>query len=334
MESKPLSEIMSGPLKGVLAEIEAVRRQEDEQNKKFNFAVAAALGVACLLLLVAGSHAIGYILAVGAAAVVVLMKRSRSASNIGWQFRRQAVPFLLEGIHTGLNYDPFDGIGEGEFHGSGLFISPDRYDCRDLVTGVVGETDIRFSFVHAEEEYEETVYDTETDSDGNTHTVTRTETRWRDIFKGLFFSADFHKDFTGFTRVVPGGTNFLTRLSSTHVLLEDVDFNRRFSVYSSDQVEARYILTPNMMERILAVDAKFSGKMRIAFTDSRVIMAIDMALDALSPDLRYPLDSTEAVSGVYSLLHTVVGMVDDLNLNTRIWTKGSKPGWRDNSAMY
>ena len=34
--------------------------------------------------------------------------------------------------------------------------------------------------------------------------------------------------------------------------LEDPEFMEHFRVYSTDQVEARYILSPSMMERLLA----------------------------------------------------------------------------------
>lgn len=40
------------------------------------------------------------------------------------------------------------------------------------------------------------------------------------------------------------------------ISLEDIDFNKRFSVYTSDQVEALCILTPTMMTKLAALDKR------------------------------------------------------------------------------
>ena len=45
--------------------------------------------------------------------------------------------------------------------------------------------------------------------------------------------------------------------------------------YSSDQVEARYLLTPAMMERLLAFRARFGSRIRLAFAERELLIAID-----------------------------------------------------------
>lgn len=44
------------------------------------------------------------------------------------------------------------------------------------------------------------------------------------------------------------------------VILEDPKFNRRFNVYSSNQVEARYLVTPLFMELLNNLNASFGVK--------------------------------------------------------------------------
>ena len=83
-----------------------------------------------------------------------------------------------------MTYDPYREIADGMFVQSGLFSKmPDRYASEELIHGKIRETKLMFSKVHAEERY------TTTDSKG------RSQARWRDIFKGMFVCADFHKDF-------------------------------------------------------------------------------------------------------------------------------------------
>jgi hypothetical protein len=298
----PLSELLAGPLGPVLTELEAVRREETDRFLDLLKWVGAVLAFVCILAFLFKAAPLVYFLVALAAIGFLLMNRQKGTSRVCGLFRARVIPYLLEGISPGLEYWPADGIDEDEFYASGLFISPDRYFSHDLVSGIVGRTDLRFSLVHAEEEYEETVYETETDSDGNSTTVSHTETRWRDIFQGLFFSADFHKHFHGYTRVTPGGRGLFGRFSSSAVKLEDPRFTKRFSVSSSDQVEARYLLTPAMMERILAVDDRFGGRMQIAFSGSRVIIAVSMGWDSLSPNIRAPLITSRETARIYNLL--------------------------------
>lgn len=45
-----------------------------------------------------------------------------------------------------------------------------------------------------------------------------------------------------------------------NVKLEDPVFEREWEVYATDQIEARYILTPALMERMLEIKRRFGGK--------------------------------------------------------------------------
>ena len=65
--------------------------------------------------------------------------------------------------------------------------------------------------------------------------------------KGFFFIADFQKDFQGHTTIL---RNSLFKLSSSgsRVKLENPDFEKTFDVYSTDQIEARYLLSPSRSE--------------------------------------------------------------------------------------
>src|SRR5699024_2577795 len=80
------------------------------------------------------------------------------------------------------------------------------------------------------------------------------------MFRGLFFKADFNKAFDGLTIVIPKEkkrSNGFAPYSKEEdnqlesVDLEDMEFMETSDVKTSDQVLARYILTPNFMNRLL-----------------------------------------------------------------------------------
>jgi hypothetical protein len=58
--------------------------------------------------------------------------------------------------------------------------------------------------------------------------------------------------------------------------LEDPKFEKVFEVYGSDQVEARYLVHPVLMERLLDLEASFHGqKLRCAFEYGDLLIAVE-----------------------------------------------------------
>lgn len=70
--------------------------------------------------------------------------------------------------------------------------------------------------------------------------------------------------------------------SSDRVKLEDSVFEATFDVFSTNQVAARYILTPMVMERLIALEQLHNG-LRVIFRDSEVLLAIPDGSDLFNP---------------------------------------------------
>ncbi|MFH1460160.1 MAG: DUF3137 domain-containing protein [Candidatus Omnitrophota bacterium] len=237
--------------------------------------------------------------------------------NYKCDFKLKIIQKIVGFIDPQLKYDPYSCIPQQRFKFSGIFRhSIDKYRGDDLVCGVLGKTKIEFSEICAE-------YETR-DNKGNRHTHT--------IFKGLFFIADFNKDFQGTTYVLPdkvekifGGLGaFLQKADKRRgelVKLEDAVFEKAFVVYAEDQIEARYILSPSLMARILDFKKKTNKDIYLSFIKSNVYVAIPYGKDLFEPQIFKTLNDFNPIKEYYEDLVLAVSIVDDLNLNTRIWTK-------------
>ncbi|MBP3687070.1 MAG: DUF3137 domain-containing protein [Alphaproteobacteria bacterium] len=65
------------------------------------------------------------------------------------------------------------------------------------------------------------------------------------------------------------------RVKMQQVKLEDVVFDKNWNVKATDQIEARYVLTPAFMERILEVKRRFKGKkIEFSFWKNKVLIAV------------------------------------------------------------
>lgn len=99
------------------------------------------------------------------------------------------------------------------------------------------------------------------------------------VFRGLVARYAFPKRFAGRT-VVRGDRGFLNAFGPAgaggeRVHLEDPRFEERFDVFSSDQVEARYLLTPAFMERLVRLADASDGPMQAAFDGNDLLLVID-----------------------------------------------------------
>lgn len=151
------------------------------------------------------------------------------------------------------------------------------------------------------------------------------------LFKGLFFSADFNKNLSESTFVLPdlaeklfGKSGQALQWSKHHgqlVKLENQDFEKQFVVYSSSQQEARYVLTPLMMEAILNIKNKYRKKMYFSFTQSRVNMAIRYKKGLFEPRIHTSGVKRTDMEQILDLLNLIETIIREMDLNTRIWTK-------------
>jgi len=146
-------------------------------------------------------------------------------------------------------------------------------------------------------------------------------------FTGIFIDASFNKSFTSKTFVLSKGYNTFFQnmkrhifLNTEQVKLEDAQFENDFTVLSTDQVEARYILTPGFMQRLLDYKNKTKKGLAFSFVENRLYCAIPEFMDLFEPALFEPF-SFEFIKENYEPLKLYTGLVDDLHLNVRIWSK-------------
>lgn len=249
------------------------------------------------------------------------------------EYKAATVEKLVHFINLGFSYSMEKCIPRPVFMESGLFgEAPTLYEGDDHVSGIIGDTKIEFSELNTSYVY--------TSSKGK---------RQGSIFKGIFFVADFNKNFQGKTVVLPDvaesifgnvlgqGLQSVTKEGEL-VKLEDPEFEKYFVVYSTDQVEARYILSTSLMERMVKFREKagVGGAFCASFVNSKIYIAFPHEGKIIKkifnktpgefkgffePDLSRPIVDFETIREYYEDLRLMMGIVEELNLNTRIWSR-------------
>ncbi|MEI6089218.1 MAG: DUF3137 domain-containing protein [bacterium] len=236
------------------------------------------------------------------------------------QYKATVVAEIIRLIDPTWVYHYDQCIGRTDYHQSELFRQEcDRYMGDDFVYGNIDKTDFQFSELH-------TQYKTySTDSQGRRHE------QWVTIFKGIFMHADFNKFIGGKTFVQPDKAERLfgklgqmfQKISSKGELikLENPEFEKMFVVHGSDQIESRYILTPTMMEAMVAIQKKYSRPISYSFIGSRVYLAMSFTKDLFEPRIMSSGVKITDIQEMYDLFKIIEVIIKEMNLNTRIWTK-------------
>jgi len=231
-------------------------------------------------------------------------------------FKDQVIEKLVEFIGENLHYSKLGMISEHEYRRSLLFPQKiDRYSGDDLVVGQVDKVDIRFSEIH-----------TEVKKKGN-----KGEEYWQTVFRGLIFIADFNKNFKGRTIVVPDNSekflgsisHFFQSFSSRGELIkmDNPEFEKEFVVYSSDQIEARYILSHSLMSSILEYKKLVGKNIFLSFVGSNIYIAIGFKERLFEPKIYKKVTSFDEVKFYFQVLSLTSDIVKYLNLDIKIWSK-------------
>lgn len=182
----------------------------------------------------------------------------------------------------------------------------DRESLQDELIGERNGVPLEFFEAHLEERR------TTTDSKGNSRTT------WVTVFRGQIWVFGAPKTFHGTTRIArdSGVFNALGSMGANvhRARLEDPEFEKKFEVYTTDQVEARYLLTPNVMQALLDLEAAFKGaKVRCTFHDNKIYAAAEAGNLFEPGSMMKSLDDPSRVAKLLEDFAAVFRMVDSLS---------------------
>lgn len=144
----------------------------------------------------------------------------------------------------------------------------------------------------------------------------------KNVFRGICILLTMNKNFKGRTVVLKdkGIFNVLKQVSGLQrVKLEDMYFEDLFEVYSSDQIEARYLLTAAFMERMLKLTELYGGKsIQFSFNNNQLLLAISTKQDMFEACSFFRSNvNKDKIYRVFEQFYTVFSVVDVLKLNKK-----------------
>lgn len=227
------------------------------------------------------------------------------------RFKNETKAALLArivGIFPGFVYNAEERMPPALLVKSGLFADYDRDAGGDLIKGDYNGVAVTSANVALIKE--------EADS--------KSRKQQRNVFKGPVYHLSFPRRFQGVTRVRSDGGWLGNRLAGMfsgleRVSLEDPVFEKTFEVFSTDQIEARYILTTGFMELLLKVAARHGNKLEAAFFDQSILLKV--AGHTARLQVKSPLGKVDWQAEVTRLIEEfqdAFAIAEELKLNQKI----------------
>lgn len=143
----------------------------------------------------------------------------------------------------------------------------------------------------------------------------------RTVFDGVIISLSMNKSFKGKTVIKPDSWfHFTPSKELKHTVLEDVEFEKKYDVFTDDEVEARYLITPSLMERLNNIKLSFkANKISASFYNDSFFIALHTNKDLFSiGSLTKPAYDPNQIFQMFEEMMSIYRLIDHFKLDQKI----------------
>lgn len=268
----------TGQARTRLTDVDMLELVEASRRARTKGIVKTAAGILIMLvaLMLLGDTEGSFLYSVGVIIIVIgggvlctgLITLKEYKGHIKEQLSRSVVPQVLSEVFDQVEYDAYRHISPEVIYASGAFpFGFDKASGDDYIKASYRGVGLELCDLMLEEE----VRETSTDSDGNS----TSDTSNRIVFVGQWLILDFHKELSADLGVFEG-----LRKRYDQIETENAEFNKRYGISCDSVHDAFYILTPNMMEHIMAMDRRAGGKVYLRFLrEGKIHVAVNSRRD-------------------------------------------------------
>jgi len=217
------------------------------------------------------------------------------------KIKERIMPVLMPAFGD-MKWNRAYGVGSEEIRATRLFTKFERMENDDNFTGSYKGIPVRIS--------ETTLTYETTNSKGERETHTE--------FRGVVILIDIPKKFDGHTiikrRFLGCGGPY------KEVKLEDVEFSKEFYVSSTDQIEARYLITTAFMQRFKNIQRAFGAEcIQCSFLNQKILLAVSVSKDLFSlGNLNAPVNDTKQFTVFLNEILSIYELIEELKLYQNI----------------
>jgi hypothetical protein len=271
--------------------------------------ILAAIGGLALLILMqfmdpGAAQFLGIVVFVAGGIVAAI--GSAKFSAVSRSFKNEVLVKVMKELLPDTTYNPDLGLDESTVYRTECLKRADRFHSEDMITGSIENVAFRCSDVRLEERHVQ-------------QTKNGTRVYYVPYFVGRLFEFTFNKEFEGFLQVLEAGSPLSNR-PFKKVSLESIEFNKKFRTFSTSELSAFYVLTPDIMEQIMKLEAENPGRISFSFTGPILYIAINNNRDTFELHLFKKIDESMITEFKRDLL-VIKNIIMSLKLNQNIFKK-------------
>lgn len=233
------------------------------------------------------------------------------------KFKKQMMREIIKDISPNLIYEPHKFIEFNEFDIPQIYSEGvlDSYYGDDLICGEIDGVKIKFSDVKFSK---------------IAPTLERQLIKNKVMFFGVLFIAEFNKSFKSRVVVLDNYDEF-AKSNFPITSMDNMEFSNTFTTYCDNEIGARYILTPVLMEKILNLRKSLNTKCNFCFFDNKIYIYLNFNRDSFEKiDYHKPIIGKNSIAEEYKKeIMQFIDIVKDLNLNFKVF----KPNLEQNKVQ-
>ena len=288
-----------------IQELETLRQESYKKIKTFNLIGFPSLALMIVFIAILGITQKGifviFVILAAAVGAFCLFKSNQLRMTLVKKFKDQIIPLVVQEVYPGAEYNQKAGMTWAQLDEPGFFKDPDRYTSSDYLKGVSDGVPFEMCAFDLKERHETT------DSEGHT-TVT-----YETYAKGKMIVIDFKRDIMDTVKVVEVKYFGQDNRGLHKIKTESIDFNKKFTTLTSNDLTTFYILTPQIQLKLLEIEQKFSGSIFFSFHKGKFYAAINDSKDSL--DIKPKLPVEEQVQSIVDEISIPAAFINELKLS-------------------
>ena len=220
-------------------------------------------------------------------------------------YKAYVIKKAIEGQVEGLVYEPRFGLPESVYSDLNVMRHGNRYHKEDLITGKY--KNVYFVQSDLKVQYE---------SNGEHDTTTT-------YFRGRWIAIDYPKKFNGTVVIIDNSFAYgVKRKELEKIQLENPYFNDMFTVRASDIQLGYYLLTPQLVEKIMELKQSTNGNIVACFKNGYLHIFINDGKDSFEPNI----NNVNLMGDIQKFMQDftlVSGTIDVLDINNSVYAQGN-----------
>lgn len=230
---------------------------------------------------------------------------------------KDIIAFISENNEKNISFEPKQMLSKDSFSQMDLFnLDVVKYTGKNYIRVPYNKNALVFSDMETYTinivKHQEEIY-----KNGRKYIRTTRKREKSSIFKGLYIGATLNKNNTNHIYLIPNNLNDLFLQSKimnyisyhgVEVVLENLDFSKKYKVLCDDEISARYILSLSLMERINKLDEIFKEKKYIVFKEGKrfAICLEGVSIEKLKKiKMPYHMDEEKILSGLTNIYNNI-----------------------------